>query len=477
MSRFARNVMVLGSGNVAAQAISILAVPVLTRIYDPNQFGAYSFVFSVVAVAFPISTLRLNSAILLPKEEGIADRLLLLSIVSVLVVTLTIMPALALGLDFAMALDEATRAVLWFLVAGVLVHGLVSCLEFWLLRHREFGALAWGTVGESLADRAFAIAMGLSQSASAAWLALGRVVGGAVHLAVFVTRIARSGRRPAPGGSGPLLDVVRRYRDFPMYSTWALLFANGGRELPTLVLGGMFSAAVAGMYALGVRVLGFPTLLIGDAVAKVFFRYATGIADEPGRLEESTRLMVRAIVYAMFPPMLLLCVAGPALFGLVFGPEWAEAGRYAQVLAMSFFVTFLYRVLGIFFDICDKQGMRLVFDAAQFLGRIGAMLAGGLLWGVDGALWGLLLATLLVHGAAVVYLLLLTGVTAAGTAGLLAASLVNLLPITAGLLAAGAFAHAPVAPWLLLAAGLALQVPWLLRREPVLAAYGRRLLS
>lgn len=475
MSGFARGVLTLGGGNVVAQAVSVLAVPVLTRIYDAGEFGAFSFVFAVVAIAYPAATLRFNSAILLPREEDDADALLFLAAFSVVVVSVLVMPALAFGLDRFLPLDGPTRSVLWFLVAGVLLHGLVQCMEFWLLRHRQYRALALGTIAESVTDRGVAIAMGLAQPATAVWLVLGRVAGALVHAAAFLVAAVAAGRLPAlPAGRLPLLrEVAVRYRSFPLYSTVALLFANGGRELPTLVLGGMFSAAVAGMYALGMRVLGFPSMLVGDAVAKAFFRHATALRDEPAQLTEATRLLVRGSIYLMLPPMLLLCVAGPALFRVVFGAEWVEAGHFAQVLAISFLVTFLYRVLGVFFDIADRQPMRLLFDAAQFVGRIGAMVAGGLAWGVEGALWGLLLATVAVQGVAIVYLLALAGLAAGSTAALLGATVLNLAPVAAGLVGLAGAGATPLG-WTLALAGVVAQVPWLLRREVALAGLARR---
>jgi len=474
MSGFARNVLKLSGGNVAAQIISVVAVPVITRIYRPDEFGAFSFVFSLVAVLFPLSTLRLNSAILLPKDEKTASDLLLLSVASVIVTALLVMPVLAAVLHRMTSIDEAARSLLWFLVAGVLAHGLVHCFEFWLLRHRQFSLMAWGAVGESVTDRLFVILMGLAQHGLGAWLALGRVLGSAVHLLIFLP--ARKELRLSWRGwaaDGSLSQAVRRYREFPLFQTWAYLFANAGRELPTLIFAILFSAAVAGMYTLGVRVLGFPMLLIGDAVARVFLPYAVELSGEPVRLLDSTRLLLRSAFYLIFPPMLLLSVLGPTLFQLVFGPEWLDAGRFAQILALSFLITFLYRVLSIFFDIFEKQKMRLAFDAAQLLGRIGAMTLGGLNWGVEGAVWGLLMATVLVHGAAVVYLLSLIGLTATGTFGLIAQALMNILPLSVLLLAAGPLMDSLAVSWVIIVAGVAIQIFWLARREPRLVAYAR----
>lgn len=474
MSGFARNVLRLGGGNVASQVISILAVPVITRLYAPEEFGAFSYVFSLVAIAFPISTLRWNSAILLPPDDETADRLLLLAVASVLTWSAVLMPLAGMVLAQTTLVDDSARPLLWFLAAGVLAHGLVHCCELWLLRHKQFGLMAWGSVGESVTDRLFVIAAGLGGQAMGAFLALGRVVGSAVHLLVFLRSDPSlfSAWRGWPKAA-ELAVTIRRYREFPLFSTWAYLFANGGRELPTIIFASMFSASVAGMYALGVRVLGFPMLLIGDAVARVFLRYAVELARQPARLLESTRLLVRSAIYLICPAMLLLGALGPQLFEVVFGSEWTEAGRYAQILALSFMITFLYRVLSVFFDIRERQRMRLAIDAAQLVGRTGAMVLGGLAWGVEGAVWGLLVSTVLVHGIAVVYLLSLAGLGAGGSVRLLAEALVNLAPLVLLAVASGPLLAGGAGALVLVAALLLAQVFWLIRREPQLLGYAR----
>lgn len=475
MSGFVRNVIKLGGGNVAAQAISLVAVPVITRIYAPDAFGAFSFVQSLVLVLFPVSTLRLNSAILLPEDERTAQDLLLASLLSVVVSACLAMPLMVVGLDRMAGLDGATEAVLWYLVAGVLVHGAVQCYEFWLLRHRRYNSMAWGAVAESVVDRMTVIGGGLLHQAAAVWLVFGRVAGAIAHLMVFLRRRDEGDTVPVFERSqlGTLPAVVRRYKNFPLYSTWAFLLANGARELPTVVLAALFNPLVAGLYSLGVRVLGFPILMVGDAVAKVFFRHATSISTERERLQEATCQLVRYLIYLMLPPMLALILFGPQLFRSVFGVEWVDAGVFARILALSFLVAFLYRVLSIFFDMFENQAHRLMFDAAQFLGRIGGMTLAGLAWGVEAALWALMLSTVLVQGAGIVHLLSLIGIGVPQTGRLLTVAVANLAPVTSMLGAAAALSVGGIAQAGLVMAGIVAQCVWLVWREPRLAAMAR----
>lgn len=44
-SRFLRDVGAMSAGAIAAQVISVLSMPVLTRLYTPAEFGLYGLFF------------------------------------------------------------------------------------------------------------------------------------------------------------------------------------------------------------------------------------------------------------------------------------------------------------------------------------------------------------------------------------------------------------------------------------------------
>ena len=66
---FARGAIVLSSGSAGAQLLLVLAAPILTRLYTPEDFGLLAIYTSLLALAGVISSLRYELAIPLPKED------------------------------------------------------------------------------------------------------------------------------------------------------------------------------------------------------------------------------------------------------------------------------------------------------------------------------------------------------------------------------------------------------------------------
>ena len=74
-SPFSRGVTQLALATLAGQAIILMAIPLLTRLYDPASFGVAGVFSSITAIFYPLSSLRYELAIPLPKPDEDAANL------------------------------------------------------------------------------------------------------------------------------------------------------------------------------------------------------------------------------------------------------------------------------------------------------------------------------------------------------------------------------------------------------------------
>ncbi|MGB9859042.1 MAG: lipopolysaccharide biosynthesis protein, partial [Moorellaceae bacterium] len=79
-SSFTRNVAVLTGGTAAGQAMVVLASPILTRLYTPEDFGVLAVYSSVLSIVSVVASLRYELAIPLAEDDETAANLLLLSL-------------------------------------------------------------------------------------------------------------------------------------------------------------------------------------------------------------------------------------------------------------------------------------------------------------------------------------------------------------------------------------------------------------
>src|ERR1700730_9836920 len=108
---FARKVMSLSALTALGQASFVIALPVLSRLYTPSDFGLFTIYLSIVNIGGPIVGLKFESALYAARTKQEAGITLALSIL-----TITIMPGVAIG---------GVVSAFWTLACGHVV-GVVS---------------------------------------------------------------------------------------------------------------------------------------------------------------------------------------------------------------------------------------------------------------------------------------------------------------------------------------------------------------
>jgi O-antigen/teichoic acid export membrane protein len=373
---FGRSVVTLASGTALAQLLLALAMPVLTRLYTPADYGSLAVYSSTLTVLLVVASLRYEAAIPLPDDEPAAASLLVLALGLVAAMAAMLALLVTVGGDaFVGALKvPALRPYLWLVPLGFFGAGTYQALSYWAIRRRAFTRIARTKLSQGIGQVGAQVALGLA-SAGAPGLLVGDVIGrvaGGGGLALLAWRdhpMSLVTRRS-------LVAAVRRYRRFPMLTTWAGLLNIGSLQLPSLMFAASFGAAAAGLYALSYKMLVLPTMMIAQAVGQVFLSRAAGVAREPARLRGLTERTALVLFACGLPVFATVGLSGPRLFAVVMGGQWEQAGRYAQVLAPWFVVWLVSNPLSGLLSVREWQGSALAFSTFEFALRLGSLLVG-----------------------------------------------------------------------------------------------------
>lgn len=370
---FARNVGILMGGTSGGQLILIAAAPILTRIYDPSDFGLLAVYSAIVSVLIVVATLRYELAISLP-EDGVeaANIVALCAVVILCIAGLTALAILLFGPALLHLLGaSALGSLVWLLPLGVVLGGLFNVFNYWSIRHHDFKLVATAQIMQVIATAALQIS---TFKLGGSGLVLSQTIGQFIStVRMVVTRSSRHSFR-AVGWQG-MIQMAARHRRLPLFSTWAALFNTLGNQLPALLFATFFGAYAAGLFMLVNRVLQVPMSVIGSAVSNVFLANATS-AHRDGQAGPLVRGVFLRLFAIGLPPALLMAVNGPPLFELVFGRDWIDAGHFAQLMIPWFFLSFIFSPLSMVFTVFEREAAGLLFQFLLFLLRLGAIYVG-----------------------------------------------------------------------------------------------------
>jgi lipopolysaccharide exporter len=372
--RFAADVLKLTSGTVLAQVVSLLAAPLITRLFSPQAFGIVALFTSIVGILAIVVCLRYDRSIIVPAGDQEAMNLVGVSLSFVLLTTVLSGVVVFSGKRLLLSRLNAPGLgpQLWLVPIYVFFFGLLAALCSWNTRKRHFTLITISSMLSSVGYVCFAIVAGSAGHNSGGALIVGTVFGLGISVLPLVVEAWREGWPDLIKHVNleHMREALRKYHRFPKYGTAAAILNSLSWELPAFFLSGFFSTAVVGQYALGQRLIRIPMSFIGLNVSRVFSQRAAGARHEGDLaplVEKTFQLLVKL---GMFP-FLMLSLFGKELFGLVFGARWEEAGVYTEILSLWAFFWFASTPLTSVLDILDEQAfdlrMNVLILASRFL--------------------------------------------------------------------------------------------------------------
>ena len=366
--RFARNVAVLAGGAALGQAASILAAPILTRLYAPADFGVLNVYVSALGILLAVGCLRYEYAIALPEADELAVHVMVLAFTALTCVSAlfgVIIASYGASISLMLGVPEI-RPYLWLLPISLMLGGAYQVMTLWGVRKQAYPVLARTRVQQGVGALLVQGALG--------WLhggPLGLLLGDVFGRASGTLAIVRS-VPPTRYASGIrlalLLQVARRYVRFPLVSAGSSLVNSAGQYYPPIVFAAMYGSEAAGWLFLAVKIFGLPLSLVGHSVGQVFLGHvAQRVTSDPrGVLRLHASLVLRLLLLGSVPAGVLM-LFGPDLFALVFGSAWREAGMYARLLALTFLFQLMAAPLSTLFDLTEEHALGLIWDFVRIV--------------------------------------------------------------------------------------------------------------
>lgn len=424
MSRFGKQAATLVSGTALAQILALAIAPVLTRLYSPEDFGVFAIYSGILATITCIAGLRYEFAIPLARSKSQATHVLLVALSATALVTVCTGISIVLFGQWLAKFIEAPEltAYLWIMPIGVLIIGVYQAFHFWAIREERF---------KTVAATKFAQAAGtmLLQISAYKLQVGGLIIGHTFGQAIGTVRLLKASQLLSKNirvRKRYFIWALKRYRDFPMYSSWGALLNTIGTQFPPVLFAMIFSPAAAGFYSLSQRVLSAPINLIGRSVATVFIAHSARARDKES-LGSLVFQIQDKLTQIVMPGALALILIGPDLFNRIFGERWTESGEIAQLMTPWLLAVFIVSPLSPFYETHERQKIGILFQSILLICRAISILIGGYfgnfmlavaLFSISSAIcWLALLIWIFVSTRASVSSLGISAVRAAGWAG------------------------------------------------------------
>lgn len=356
-----KKALILFSGTIISQLIPFLLSPVLTRIYNPDDFGLFGLYFSVTQIFSVFIAARYEMAIILPKEHKDGVNLLALScLITSAISFLAFIPVFFFRNEIEILLNNKFSSSWIYLIPfSVFLTGITQAFINWFNRKEQYTAISISRVSRS----------GVTAGASVAWaflpfkyagLIIGDIIGQLIGLLYILVKFFHADKFLLKTVTNEnMFSQAKRYSQFPKYNVASGLFEKIAGHLPVFFLTAFFGPIVAGFFTLSQRVISAPSAIVARAIGDVFRVEANAEFLETGGAKRIFNNTFKKLFFLSIVPFSILFFFAPSLFEFVFGNEWVKAGEYAQLMTVMFFLQFVTSPLSSMFLVAEKQKIDL----------------------------------------------------------------------------------------------------------------------
>ena len=370
-NNFIKNVTILSGASVAAQLINIIAMPVVSRLYSPADFGVLALYSSIVGLLAAISGFQYHLVIPLARRERYIHAIVWLSFLSQCFCVLIFAMAIEVYKTY---LDGTSYGVLLpyrhLIPIGTLCVGMYSMLVQLAIRENEFTLIAKTKLVQTVSRCTIFFVCGIAHVAPIGLL-FGYIAGqscGSTSLFYSIRRTAGKIHFSFPH----IKRVALSYRKLFFYETPSNFINMSGAYLLPIIMTYYWIPDTVGSFSMAQQVLALPSAVVGTAIGQVFVQRC-GQAKYEGNIGELYIKTLKILFITGVGPILLLSMLAPALFPVALGGKWAEAGKFAMLISPWVALNFVYSPLSMIYVIMMLQRPAFVFLSLYTIARIASI--------------------------------------------------------------------------------------------------------
>ena len=372
-----KSVMILITGTAFSHLIFICTLPIITRLYDPNDFSVLAVYISILSIISVLVCLRLEIAIPLPKLDKHAVILVILALISTLVINFIIFLLLFLCQNFLKnIIDTKLLDYYWLIPLGGLLIGFYNTFQYWCTRKKEFILVSKTRLMQTGFSAIFQIVYGLISPAFLA-LILGYIIRISSGFFVIGIKIFKENRENLRRiNKFKLIAIFKRYKKFPQYSVLEGVFNASSIQLPILLIAFYSVGPEVGYLMLASQLLSAPMSLVGQSVAQVYLSEA-GNKYRENNLKKFTHEIIINLIKVSLIPMLIGFFLFPCIIPIFLGEEGSRVGVMMSWMIPWFFMQFITSPISMSLHITNNQKISLFLQSLGFVLRVGAVVVAG----------------------------------------------------------------------------------------------------
>lgn len=376
MKELIKNSATLLSANAISQGIAFAVLPVIARLYSPDELGILALFLGIEGLLSVIANGKYDSAIVLSKSKSMAANTFNLCFLINAVFSLLILIVLLLGSHSILSMlhYESLEGVIYYLPFFVFIVAFAQASIFWFNYNKRFALTARYTLWQGLINNGLKVGSGFLK-AGLTGLVWANLTSHFISILSCFTR-KETWNQLFHFNKKEILVAASEHRKFPLYTLPHTFINMLAGNLPILLLSSYFGMAEIGFFNMGIT-LGFrPINLLSNSFDQIIFQRMAEKVNKQEPIWNSLYLSVRKLFIFALPAFIILFFLVPYIVKFFLGEQWEQSALYIQIMIPWFLFALFAASLSSVPSIFGKQRTSLIIEFILIILRIIALCIG-----------------------------------------------------------------------------------------------------
>lgn len=351
MSGFFSDTRKIMSWSVLGQLVGVISYPVISRIFEASEVGAYGVYIAIFSLISSVSTLRIEMSIAISKNSvDLNNNVNLASLLNIVLSFLSFIFIFVLFEFFNVELNPV------YILLTVFLFGLNRISNMVCIYRGDFDLIGKAKFIQISSLVFLQLVLGLLYP-DVVVLMIANILG---YLLSFFYYMMKVDSIFFFSKIDNIKSSLLSKKDYIRYDTPAILANTLNNELYSLVFPFLFGLTTGGHYILAYRILIIPVSFVGSTLGQVLLSYSK-LWSKTNDLYKNLKIVFLVLLLISIIAVSICLLFIEPIFNFILGEGWSNTSRIMSLLCISSFAQFFYSPFSTLIQFLSMQKFNFQF--------------------------------------------------------------------------------------------------------------------
>ena len=370
-NQFLKNVLTIFSGSTIAQIINFIAIIILQRyFYSPEEYAPFRLFFEFAAVFSSVAALRLESGLVLERDDSRALSLLRICLKYSIITSLIGGVVFTFYFIYELKVFQYEWLLIILMPLAIFSNGIIQISQSFFTRFNQFSTISASKIIHSITGGLTQIVTGIT-GFNFTGLIIGRIAGLFSADINYLNKFLKS-YKWVKRNKDEEKKLIKKHKKFIFFTSPGVFIGNSINLFILIMLTHFYGDEFTGLTAAAIQYLGLICMLFSSSFAQVYYNEIAQINDAK-KLILSYSYWIKRLGLITIIGLVLLYFIPSTIVTYVIGEKWSGLLYIIKIISPWMGLMFMTSSLSYIFIRLGKQREIFFFDIFHLILIVGTL--------------------------------------------------------------------------------------------------------